>query len=182
MKEKIINSRFVRRLSSLKVSQRLRKNKFFGKIFTYEIITYLIAGVLTTAVSYGSYFAARIFFPGDAGVLVSQVISWILAVIFAYVVNKIFVFDSPSWSAKTVVREFLPFLAARLLSFVFDTAFVYVTVAVFRWNEPLMKLLSNVFVLIMNYIASKFLIFRKKKEEGPLSEPPEEERKEANES
>ena len=90
-------------------------------------------------------------------------ISWIAAVLFAYVVNKIFVFDSPGWDRKTLLREFIPFLTARLLSFGFDTLFVYLTVGVFRWNEPLMKLLSNIVVLLANYFASKFIIFRKKK-------------------
>ncbi|MBR4769163.1 MAG: GtrA family protein [Lachnospiraceae bacterium] len=144
---------------------KLKEHRIFGKLVNYEIITYLIAGVLTTVVSYGTYFLVRIFFREDYGVIVAQVISWITAVLFAYVVNKIFVFDSPSWSAKTLIREFLPFITARILSFLFDTAFVYVTVVVFRWNEPLMKILSNVIVLIINFVASKFIVFKKPKKQ-----------------
>ena len=162
MKNKILESAFVRWLGSRKLFTWLSNHRLFGKVFNYEMISYILCGLATTAVSYGMYFLVRIFFRADYGILVAQVISWIAAVLFAYVVNKIFVFDSPGWDRKTLLREFIPFLTARLLSFGFDTLFVYLTVGVFRWNEPLMKLLSNIVVLLANYFASKFIIFRKK--------------------
>ena len=162
MKNKILESAFVRWLGSRRLFAWLSDHPVFGKVFNYEMISYILCGLATTAVSYGMYFFVRIFFRADYGILVAQVISWIAAVLFAYVVNKIFVFDSPGWDQKTLLREFIPFLTARLLSFGFDTLFVYLTVGVFRWNEPLMKLLSNIVVLLANYFASKFIIFRKK--------------------
>ena len=162
MKQKILQSAFVKKLSGIPFFARLSSHPVLGKLFNYEMISYILCGAATTVVNYVVYFIVRVFFPADYGILVAQVISWIAAVLFAYVVNKVFVFDSPNWDRKTLLREFLPFLTARLLSFGFDTLFVYVTVGILRWNEPLMKILSNVFVLVANYFASKFIIFRKR--------------------
>ena len=172
MKEKIMSSRFVRWLSTRKLIVALSEHRIFGKFVNYEFITYIIAGVLTTLLNYAVYFLVRLAFPGDFGTVIANAVAWTAAVLFAFVVNKIFVFDSPSWDRKTLLREFFPFIAARLLSLGFDMLFVYVTVELLHWNEPLMKILSNVFVLLMNYIASKFIIFKKKKEadDGRLPE------------
>ncbi|OKZ69658.1 MAG: hypothetical protein BHV88_11310 [Clostridiales bacterium 41_12_two_minus] len=120
-----------------------------SRFCNYEVISYLVCGVLTTIVSYVSYFLVRIF----SGVLISQCISWVLAVAFAYVSNKIFVFLSDDWSVPVLKKE---------LTFFVDTAFMEITVSLLCWNEPAMKLLSNVFVLLINYIGSKLLVFKKR--------------------
>ena len=164
MKERILSSRLIRWISGLRISRYLGSHRVLGKLFNYEMISYVICGAATTVVNYAVYFLVRAFFRENYGILIAQIVAWIAAVLFAYVVNKIFVFDSPGWDRKTLLREFIPFLTARLLSFGFDTAFMYLTVAVFSWNEPLMKILSNVVVLLANYFASKFIIFKKKKE------------------
>ena len=163
MKEKILSSRFVRWISNLKISRDLSGHPALGKIFNYETITYLIAGVLTTAVNYGVYFLIPRFEPEMVSVVVRNTAAWLVAVIFAFFVNKIFVFDSLSWDAKTVGREFFSFIVARLLSWGFESLFLFITVGVLHWNEPVCKLIATVFVLVMNYFASKFLIFVKKK-------------------
>ena len=155
MKEKICRSRFVQWLSSLKISQWLANSPVLGKYCTYEIITYVICGVLTTVVNYVVYFLVPLGTEGTE-VVIKTGIAWVAAVLFAFVVNKVFVFDSPSWDAKTVVRELVPFIVARLLSLGF-----YVTVGLLGLNEPLFKIISNIFVMIANYFASK-LIFRKR--------------------
>ena len=170
MKDKICSSRFVKKLSSLKLFAFLSEHPFFGKFINYETISYVICGVLTTVVNYAVYFLVRVFFREDYGILIAQTVAWIAAVLFAYVVNKIFVFDSPGWDRKTVLKEFIPFLTARLLSFGFDTLFMYVTAGILHWNEPLMKILSNVVVLLANYFASKFIIFRKKEKKEEIDQ------------
>ena len=125
-----------------------------------SIIMYLIFGGLTTAVNWGVYVAAfnLLHIPN----IPSTVIAWILAVIFAYVTNKLWVFESKSWDGKTVFREATAFLAARGLSGVMDVAVMWAAVDVAGWNNMLWKLISNVLVVIVNYFASKFVIFRKK--------------------
>ena len=169
MKNKILSSRFVHWLSGRKLVRKLSGHRFFGKFVNYEFITYVIAGALTTLLNYAVYFLMRLVIPGDLGIVPANIVAWLAAVVFAFVVNKVFVFDSPSWDSKTLLREFFPFIAARLLSLGFDTLFMYVTAGLLHWNEPLMKIVSNVFVLLMNYIASKFIIFRKKPEDASAS-------------
>ena len=164
MKEKICSGRFVKWLSGLKICRYFSNHPFFGKFCNYEVIMYIICGVATTVVNYVVYFILP-FGADDTGVLLKTVISWIAAVLFAFFVNKIFAFSSPGWDAKTLAREFFPFIAARLLSLGFDAAFMWFFVAVLHCNEPLFKILSNVFVMIANYFASKFIIFKKPKED-----------------
>ncbi len=161
MKEKICGMKLFRMISGLKLWKWASSHPFFGKFCNYEMITYIICGVLTTIVNYVVYFLMPRFESNNFDIALANVVAWTVAVIFAYFVNKIFVFDSLSWDKKTVAREFTSFITARLLSLGFDTLFLIVTVGYLKWNEPAMKLLSNVFVLIMNYIASKFLIFKK---------------------
>ena len=161
MKEKICGLRIFRWISGLKLWKYLSEHPLFGKICNYEMIMYIVCGVLTTAVNYVTYFLVPR--PGTQfDVVIANSIAWITAVIFGYFVNKTFVFESTSWAPKTVLREFFSFVAARLLSFGFETLLLYVTVTCLHWNEPLWKILANIVVLIMNYIASKFFIFKKK--------------------
>ncbi len=170
MKERILSSGFVRWISSRKLFRYLSGHRIFGQFFNYEFISYVIAGVLTTVVNYVVYFLMPRFESNGLDIVLANTVSWIAAVLFAFVVNKIFVFDSPSWSFKTVIRELLPFIGCRLLSWGFDTLFMYVTVGLLHWNEPLCKILSNIIVLLMNYVASKFLIFKHSGAGGPAPE------------
>ena len=79
--------------------------------------------------------------------------------------NKVFVFGSKSFEKKLLLRELISFIGARLFSFLLELGFMLVTVDVLRWNKFIMKLIAQVFVLVLNYIFSKFLIFKKKKNE-----------------
>lgn len=142
----------------LKYLEPLKKYPLIAKFCTYEVITYLFCGVLTTVVNYISYFVVRAW---GGSVALSNTLAWVFAVLFAYFSNKILVFQSHSWSLSAIFKEFVPFIICRLLSFVFDMAFVLVTVEIFFWNEALAKIGSNVFVMVANYFASKFFIFKK---------------------
>ena len=158
MKDKIMNFPLIRFIINLRICQLAANNPVLSRFCNYEVISYLVCGVLTTIVSYVSYFLVRIF----SGVLISQCISWVLAVAFAYVSNKIFVVRSEDWSGPVLKKELIPFLSCRIFSFFVDTAFMEITVSLLCWNEPAMKLLSNVFVLLINYIGSKLLVFKKR--------------------
>ena len=160
MKEKILNFGPIRAFSQTKLWQWAAHHPLLGKFCNYEVVTYIVCGVLTTIVSYASYFICRSF---SASILVSQLVSWVLAVLFAYVVNKVFVFLSPDWSRQTVIKELIPFITCRISSLVAETIIMEVTVGLLHWNEPLMKILANVVVLVMNYVGSKLFVFRKNK-------------------
>ena len=91
----------------------------------------------------------------------SNGIAWVVAVAFAYLTNKPFVFKSHDWSAKTVVPELSKFIGCRIGSGLAESLILLVAVDLLGWNGNLWKLLTNVLVVILNYIGSKLLVFKK---------------------
>lgn len=129
----------------------------FSRFVNYETISYLIVGVLTTVISIGVFGLCHRSL--HMNTVLSNVISWIVAVAFAFFANKIFVFRSASWELAVVIREAVAFVSARLLTLGFDIVFVYITVDRLHWNDLISKTASNVVVMIVNYVASKLFIF-----------------------
>ena len=127
-----------------------------------DLIPYVIFGVLTTLVNYVSYWLFAHVLGG--GTVFSTAAAWILSVLFAYFTNRRWVFHSTARGAKEIGREFAAFLAARVGTGLLDMLVMYVCVDRLGWNDMIMKLASNVIVVVLNYIFSKFLIFRKKGE------------------
>ena len=125
----------------------------------YDILSYLFFGVLTTVVNYIIYLPCYNILGLSA--TVSNMMSWVVAVAFAYLTNKPFVFKSHDWSAKTVVPELTKFVGCRLGSGVMETAIIFVTVDLLSWDGNVMKLVTSVLVVIINYVASKLVVFRK---------------------
>ena len=123
-----------------------------------EGILYLFFGGCTTLVNIVSFMILRFL---TVGTYVSNGIAWVLAVLFAFVTNKLYVFESKNKSAKTVTREAVSFFAFRLLSLFIDMGMMYVMIDVFSWNELLAKVLANIVVIIVNYVFSKLFIFKK---------------------
>lgn len=124
-----------------------------------ELILYFLFGGLTTLINILVYTAARKGLSME--VVPADILAWFLSVVFAYVTNKCFVFESKSWKLRKVLREVLGFFAARLFSLGVDVVFLYVTVEILHWWEFGMKIAANVVVIILNYVFSKWLIFRK---------------------
>ena len=128
-----------------------------------EIINYLIFGVLTTIVSLVTYYICVyiILDPDNAIQLqIANVISWIISVAFAYITNRKFVFESKE---KNKIKEASKFVTSRIATLLMDMAIMYVGVTVLRFNDKIMKLISQVVVIVMNYILSKILVFKKEK-------------------
>lgn len=125
-----------------------------------SILIYLIFGVLTTAVNYLVYIPCLKLLGLSASV--SNVIAWCVAVLFAFLTNKPFVFESKEWSVKTVVPEFTKFVGTRVASGLMETVILMVAVDMLGWNGVTWKLVTNVIVVILNYIGSKLLVFRRK--------------------
>ena len=125
----------------------------------WDVLSYLFFGGLTTVVNYAVYLPCFNLLGMSAAV--SNVIAWAVAVLFAFLTNKPFVFKSHDWSAKTVWPEFIKFVGCRIGSGVLETAIVFVTVDLLYWNGNWMKLATSVLVVILNYFASKLLVFRK---------------------
>ena len=134
------------------VIRMIKKHKSF--------IAYGVFGVLTTIVNIVAYN----FSYNSAGLsnTLSNVIAWVLAVTFAYLTNKVWVFGSTSWKWEVLKKEVVAFIGCRLATGILDIVIMYICVDVMQWNALLMKISSNVLVIILNYIFSKLVIFKKK--------------------
>ena len=141
-------------------------NNLIKKFLNKETISYLIFGVLTTIINIVVFwFAERelaFIMSEDAASLVGNVLAWVISVAFAFVTNKLFVFESKSMAFKVVMAELTGFVIARLLSLAFDEGFMFVAIVLLGMNSLLAKIISNVFVVIINYVLSKFFIFKNK--------------------
>ena len=134
--------------------------KLLGLIKKYEeVISYLFFGGLTTLVNYIVYLPCYNLLHMSGAL--SNAVAWVAAVAFAYLTNKPFVFRSHDWSAKTVIPELTKFVGCRIGSGLAETAIIFVTVDCFLWNGNVIKLITSVLVVVLNYIASKLLVFRK---------------------
>lgn len=125
-----------------------------------DVLSYLIFGVLTTVVNYAVYLPVYNLLHLSAAV--SNMLSWVVAVAFAYLTNKPFVFQSHDWSCKTVVPELTKFVSCRIASGAMETGILFLTVDLLHWNGNVWKLVTQVLVVVLNYVASKLLVFRKK--------------------
>ena len=125
-----------------------------------EIVSYIFWGVMTTAVNYAAYFLLRNVFlvPLVAG----NAAAWAVSVLFAYFVNKLFVFRSKDWAWRVALRELWQMVASRIFSLGLETGILWLFVEKLLLNEFLVKLAANVLVVIVNYVLSKFIIFNKK--------------------
>lgn len=126
-----------------------------------DIIPYAFFGVLTTVVNMVVYWVAA--HPLGLSVMVSTVIAWIAAVLFAYVTNRKWVFHSQAQGTKEIVQEIVSFFACRLATGVVDWACMFIFVDLLHFNDVIIKATANVLVIILNYVASKLVIFKHKK-------------------
>lgn len=125
----------------------------------WDILSYLFFGGLTTVVNYLVYVPCYNWL-GISGAL-SNVIAWAVAVAFAYLTNKPFVFRSHDWSWQTVGPELAKFVGCRVGSGLLETAAIFLTVDLLGFNGNIMKLILSVVVVILNYVGSKLLVFKK---------------------
>ena len=94
--------------------------------------------------------------------VISTIIAWILAVLFAYFTNKIWVFDSKSFDKNVLIKEIPAFFGCRLATGVLDVVIMFLAVEIAHSYGTVWKIISNILVIIINYIASKLIIFKKK--------------------
>ena len=156
---------------------RLKRISFFQKIITKEVVLFVVFGLLTTAVSMLSFwiFNKLFSFAGWSGVLHlflksgkdyaymdANVLSWVCAVTFAFITNKLFVFESKSWEKKNTLREAGSFFGARLFSLLVDEGLMLLFVSAIGMKKMWAKLIVQVIIVIINYVLSKAFVFRKK--------------------
>ncbi len=140
-----------------------------------ELITYVFFGGLTTLVNFLTFSLLRALF-GEEVYLLNNAAAWFVSVVFAYITNKLFVFGSKSFGKKTLLKEVSEFFCARIFSFGVEEGGMWLlidalglgaySVEIFGFEiggQLISKLILAVIVVILNYFASKFVIFRKKK-------------------
>ncbi len=126
-----------------------------------EILMYLIFGVLTTIVNFGVYFALTLTIldaQDKIELQIANVISWIVAVTFAYFTNRKYVFASKN---KNVMQEALKFCESRVVTLILDMAFMFIFVSLLHFNDGLIKVIDQFLVIATNYILSKLVVFKK---------------------
>lgn len=126
-----------------------------------EIINYLIFGFLTTIVSLVTYYLLTMTILDIKSILelqIANVISWCIGVLFAYFTNRKFVFSSKNNDKK---REFITFVTSRISTLLLDMFIMFLFVTLLKCNDKIIKLISQIFVIVGNYVLSKFIVFRK---------------------
>lgn len=127
----------------------------------WDIIPYLFFGVCTTLINVIIYWGASHilgFF-----VMMSTVLAWILAVLFAYITNRKWVFHSKAKESLSIIKELISFIACRLATGVVDIVCMYLFVEIMHFEDVIIKFGANLLVIILNYLASKLIIFRKRR-------------------
>ncbi len=124
-----------------------------------SFIAYAVFGVFTTVVNIVTYNICYSTI-GMSNTL-SNIFAWILAVTFAYLTNKAWVFESRSWAWEVLKREVPAFISCRIATGVMDIVIMYICVDIMQWHALLMKIMSNILVIILNYVFSKLIIFKK---------------------
>ncbi|MDF2594910.1 MAG: gtcA [Clostridia bacterium] len=123
-----------------------------------QIIRYIIFGIMSTIINYSCYFLfTRVL---DIYYVTSNLISWIVTISFAFIMNKLFVFFSMNWHLKKVVAEFILFVAGRTTSLLVEVVILYTTVEICFINDIIAKLTAYTVVILLNYFISKLLIFK----------------------
>lgn len=137
--------------------------KIWDKVMNREVISYLIFGVLTTLVNWVVY-AAMVKVHIDYRIATAA--AWAVSVLFAFIVNKIFVFQSYNLRPAYIMKEITSFVACRAVSGVMEMVFMIVMVSWIHMDEYISKIAVSVIVVIVNYVFSKLFIFRKSEEKS----------------
>lgn len=137
------------------------KMQFKDLYYKYkDVIPYAIFGVLTTIVNIASYYVAAHFL--KMPIMISTVIAWLLAVLFAYVTNRKWVFHSNANTVREIITEIAAFFSCRIATGIVDWGCMWIFVDILDCNDVVIKAIANVLVIVLNYIASKLLIFKEK--------------------
>ena len=123
-----------------------------------EIFLYLFFGCVTTLVNYVVYYLLYNY--ANLSGACSNSIAWVAAVSVAFLTNKPFVFRSLDWTFRTVWSELVKFVGSRIGSGLLETGIIVITVDWLSMEGNLIKLLTSIFVMALNYIASRWLVFK----------------------
>jgi len=133
-----------------------KDNKIFRFYLKHEeMINYLIAGGLTTFISIFSYYLLR-FIINDY--YINTALSWIIAVTFAFIVNKVYVFKSKN---ENKTKQYIKFTGSRIATLLIELLLMFIFVKLLKINDMVVKIFIQVIVIVLNYILSKLYVFKK---------------------
>ncbi|MCU6726497.1 GtrA-like protein [uncultured Clostridium sp.] len=125
-----------------------------------DVLAYLVFGVFTTLINIITYWLMA--YKLHQIVMVSTIVAWVVAVFFAYITNRKWVFHSECDDIKGIVKEISAFFSCRLATGIVDWLCMFVFVDIIKINDIAIKTLANIVVIVLNYIASKLIIFKHK--------------------
>lgn len=129
------------------------------KLIACEAVQYIIYGILTTLINIVTYmFLTRI----GINYIISNVIAFIISIIFAFITNKVCVFKSYTWEKVIVLRESITFISARISTFIIDMVLMIIFIEYMNINNFIAKVIVNIVVIVINYIISKLIVFKKR--------------------
>lgn len=139
--------------------------EFIKKIYKKhrELINYAIFGVLTTVVNYAAFWLfSDVIELSSKSTLPANIVAWIISCTFAFITNRLWVFDSKENTRKGIAREAVSFYISRLATLGVESLIMLVFADILQFNKFIVKLVANVIVIILNFVLSKLLVFRKK--------------------
>lgn len=121
-----------------------------------EILLYAFFGVLTTLINIFVFFLMRDFL--NSSIVISNTIAWLLSVLFAFVTNKKWVFESKN---NQRLKEMVHFYLARIATLLIETIVLYILIDLMLINDTISKVFSNIIVIVLNYVFSKMFVFKR---------------------
>ena len=141
----------------MNIVDRLREKYFEEQII--EKVSYLFFGGLTTVINIAVYWGLTALM--GFNYFFASIIAWIVSVAFAFITNKIYVFKSKKSDFKNIIREAVSFVTCRILTLGLDLGTMFLMVQIIRTNDIFAKIVANILVIVVNYFASKLIIFTK---------------------
>lgn len=128
-----------------------------------ELINYAVFGVLTTLVNYLAFWLfSSVIVLSNSSTLPANIVAWVISCTFAFITNRIWVFDSKEKTGKGITKEAISFYVSRLATLGVESLIMFVFADLLKFNKFIVKLVANVIVIILNYVLSKLVVFRKK--------------------
>ena len=127
-----------------------------------ELVLYGVVGVMTTVINLGIFYIASLFLGKELiAINIANILAWVGGVSFAFIANKLVVFKSKSFEKGKLIKEILSFVAARVASLGFEVLVLNVGIGLLEINEMVCKVVAQVGIILMNYVLSKYIIFKK---------------------
>ena len=138
----------------------IKEFKIFFKKYS-EVISYLFFGVLTTLINLATFWTLSTVF--NLETIAATIAAWIIAVAFAFITNKIWVFKSKTKTNQETTKEAVMFVIARLITLGIEVFLMWLMVDSFKQDKLIWKLLCNIITVILNYLFSKLIVFKERR-------------------